>query len=141
MSARSGAVRTEGTGPVRAYAYLRDSGDPDAVPVCESGEAVIIWGSESALHSVMVKEDAQMDEWVCSICGCMVQGSAAPEKCPVCNAPSEAFRKQGEEAEPVKEEARQSPGELVCSRCGYISEGPDAPERCPICGAPASEFR
>lgn len=29
--------------------------------------------------------------WKCSVCGMIVEGDAAPEKCPKCGAPSEKF--------------------------------------------------
>ena len=38
-----------------------------------------------------------MAKWVCSVCGYVHEGDAAPEKCPVCKAPAEKFIKQDEE--------------------------------------------
>ena len=35
-----------------------------------------------------------MAKYVCSVCGYVYEGDAAPEKCPVCNAPAEKFNKQ-----------------------------------------------
>ncbi|MBR5510539.1 MAG: NADH peroxidase [Lachnospiraceae bacterium] len=35
-----------------------------------------------------------MAKWVCSVCGYVHEGDAAPEKCPVCNVPAEKFNKQ-----------------------------------------------
>lgn len=36
-------------------------------------------------------------KFVCSVCGYVYEGTAAPEKCPVCGAPAEKFVKQGDE--------------------------------------------
>ena len=38
-----------------------------------------------------------MAKWVCSVCGYVYEGDAAPEKCPVCGAPASKFTKQEEE--------------------------------------------
>ena len=35
--------------------------------------------------------------YVCSVCGYVYEGDAAPEKCPVCGAPASKFTKQEEE--------------------------------------------
>ncbi|MDR2036104.1 MAG: NADH peroxidase [Coriobacteriales bacterium] len=35
-----------------------------------------------------------MEKFVCTICGYVYEGAAAPEKCPQCNAPAEKFAKQ-----------------------------------------------
>ena len=32
-----------------------------------------------------------MKKWRCKICGEIVEGDAAPEKCPLCKAPAEKF--------------------------------------------------
>lgn len=38
-----------------------------------------------------------MKKFVCSVCGFVHSGEAAPEKCPVCGVPSERFEeKDGE---------------------------------------------
>ena len=36
-----------------------------------------------------------MKKFVCSVCGYVYEGEAAPEKCPVCNAPADKFVEQG----------------------------------------------
>ena len=38
-----------------------------------------------------------MVKWVCSVCGYVHEGDAAPEKCPVCGVPAEKFIKQDSE--------------------------------------------
>ena len=38
-----------------------------------------------------------MAKWVCSVCGYVHEGDAAPEKCPVCGVPAEKFIKQDDE--------------------------------------------
>ncbi|MEE0954350.1 MAG: NADH peroxidase [Eubacterium sp.] len=38
-----------------------------------------------------------MKKFVCSVCGYVYEGEAAPEKCPVCGAPASKFVEQAEE--------------------------------------------
>ena len=38
-----------------------------------------------------------MKKFVCSVCGYVYEGEAAPEKCPVCNAPAAKFIEQSDE--------------------------------------------
>jgi rubrerythrin len=38
-----------------------------------------------------------MAKWVCSVCGYVYEGDAAPAKCPVCGAPAEKFVKQSDD--------------------------------------------
>ena len=38
-----------------------------------------------------------MAKWVCSVCGYVYEGDAAPEKCPQCGVPGSKFIKQEEE--------------------------------------------
>ena len=33
-----------------------------------------------------------MKKWVCTVCGYVYEGEAAPEKCPVCKAPASKFK-------------------------------------------------
>ena len=35
-----------------------------------------------------------MAKWVCSVCGYVYEGDAAPAECPVCHAPAEKFKEQ-----------------------------------------------
>ena len=37
-----------------------------------------------------------MAKFVCTVCGYVHEGDAAPEKCPVCKVPAEKFNKQDE---------------------------------------------
>ena len=39
-----------------------------------------------------------MAKFVCSVCGYVFEGDAAPEQCPVCKAPASKFNKMDEEA-------------------------------------------
>ena len=39
-----------------------------------------------------------MAKFVCSVCGYVFEGEAAPEQCPVCKAPASKFNKMDEEA-------------------------------------------
>ena len=38
-----------------------------------------------------------MAKFVCTVCGYVYEGDAAPEFCPVCKAPASKFQKQDEE--------------------------------------------
>mgnify|MGYP000733125204 CR=1 FL=1 len=38
-----------------------------------------------------------MKKFVCMVCGYVHEGEAAPEKCPVCNAPADKFKEQDAE--------------------------------------------
>lgn len=79
---------------------------------------------------------------VCRICGYTVEGDKAPEKCPICRAPSEGFEDYDQKKQPPEEETKPSgpPKEMVCSICGYTCPGPRAPERCPVCNAKPNAF-
>ena len=35
-----------------------------------------------------------MKKWVCTVCGYVHEGDAAPEACPICKAPAEKFKLQ-----------------------------------------------
>jgi len=37
-------------------------------------------------------------KWVCSVCGCVVEGETPPDKCPECGAPAAKFSEQAEGA-------------------------------------------
>ena len=39
-----------------------------------------------------------MAKWVCSVCGYVYEGDAAPAQCPVCKVPSEKFNKVEEKS-------------------------------------------
>ena len=58
-----------------------------------------------------------MKKWRCSICGEIVEGEHAPEKCPLCKAPSEKFVEVKEEmgwaTEHVLGIAKDAPAEIV----------------------------
>ena len=58
-----------------------------------------------------------MAKWVCSVCGYVYEGEAAPEKCPVCKAPAEKFIEQSEEmtwaAEHVVGVAQGAPEDII----------------------------
>lgn len=53
-----------------------------------------------------------MKRFVCSVCGYVYEGEAAPEECPVCHQPGEKFReeaiKEEKEVPPEKEEEEKS---------------------------------
>ncbi len=58
-----------------------------------------------------------MAKWVCSVCGYVHEGDAAPEKCPVCKAPAEKFIEQKGEmewaAEHVVGVAKGAPEDII----------------------------
>ena len=58
-----------------------------------------------------------MAKWVCSVCGYVHEGDAAPEACPVCKAPAEKFTKQEGEmtwaAEHVVGVAKGAPQDII----------------------------
>ena len=50
-----------------------------------------------AIQIDLNKEEPSMKKFVCSICGYVYEGEAAPEKCPVCKAPASKFIEQSAE--------------------------------------------
>ena len=57
-------------------------------------------------------------KWVCSVCGYVHEGDAAPEKCPTCGAPASKFTQQQEgemtwAAEHVVGVAKGAPDEII----------------------------
>ena len=38
-----------------------------------------------------------MKKWVCTVCGYVCEGEAAPEKCPICKAPASKFQEMKDE--------------------------------------------
>ena len=58
-----------------------------------------------------------MKKWRCSICGEIVEGEHAPEKCPLCKAPSEKFVEVKDEmgwaTEHVVGIAKDAPAEII----------------------------
>ncbi len=59
-----------------------------------------------------------MKKWRCKICGEIVEGDSAPEKCPLCKAPAEKFEEIVEEkmtwaAEHVVGVAKDAPEEII----------------------------
>ncbi|HSL40933.1 MAG TPA: hypothetical protein VK857_11225, partial [Desulforhopalus sp.] len=97
-----------------------------------------------------------MSSWECGVCSYVHKDEAAPEKCPVCEAPPKMFVQLPEEIAPVAESASAGGGEVApespavapaeaaapadnrrwrCTICGYIHFGDEPPEKCPACGA------
>ena len=58
-----------------------------------------------------------MKKFVCTVCGYVYEGEAAPEKCPLCGAPAEKFKEQAGEktwaAEHVVGVAQGAPEEIL----------------------------
>lgn len=49
-----------------------------------------------------------MKKWVCTVCGYVYEGEAAPEVCPVCKAPASKFKEQEGEMTWAAEQDRKS---------------------------------
>ena len=96
-----------------------------------------------------------MSEWECGVCGYLHKEDAAPEQCPICEAPEKMFTQTSGEAEPVgdkmpavdqvevKAEDTKTAVDTVeweCGVCGYLQKEDEAPEKCPICEAPQKMF-
>lgn len=83
----------------------------------------------------MAERASQM--WRCIVCGYIYEGSAPPEECPVCGAPSEEF-------EPYIEQPAVAAAAPVlrwrCTVCDYVHAGDSPQEECPVCGASADCF-
>ena len=58
-----------------------------------------------------------MKKFVCTVCGYVYEGDAAPEKCPVCGVPADKFKEQGGErvwaAEHVIGVAQGAPEDII----------------------------
>ena len=59
-----------------------------------------------------------MAKWVCSVCGYVHEGDAAPERCPQCKVPADKFTKQEEDkltwaAEHVVGVAKGAPEDII----------------------------
>ena len=58
-----------------------------------------------------------MKKFVCTVCGYVYEGEAAPEKCPLCGAPAEKFKEQSGEktwaAEHVVGVSQGAPAEII----------------------------
>ncbi len=68
-----------------------------------------------------------MAKFVCSVCGYVYEGDAAPEKCPICNAPASKFNEQAGEkvwaAEHVVGVAQGCPEDIMADlRANYEGE-------------------
>ena len=110
--------------------------------------AIILSLSLKSMRKI-IKGEAEIMKYVCSICGYVYDEAAEgtlfadlPDSwtCPLCTAPKSAFEPQA----PVK-----APKKYVCSICGYVydeaAEGTffdDLPDNwtCPLCTAPKSAF-
>ncbi len=67
-----------------------------------------------AIQIDLIKEDTSMKKFVCSICGYVYEGEAAPEQCPVCKAPASKFIEQA--------------GEMTWASEHVVGVASDAPE-------------
>ena len=53
----------------------------------------------SVLQYIYKEKENMIMKYVCQVCGYVHEGDAAPDKCPVCNAPAEKFTAQSGESE------------------------------------------
>ena len=68
-----------------------------------------------------------MKKFVCSVCGYVYEGDAAPEACPICKAPASKFKEQAEEmvwaAEHVVGVAQGAPEDILADlRANFAGE-------------------
>ena len=69
-----------------------------------------------------------MKKWVCTVCGYVYEGDAAPEFCPVCKAPASKFKEQAGEmtwaAEHVVGVAQGVSEDILADLCAlYLENG------------------
>ncbi len=83
-----------------------------------------------------------MMHWECGACGYIYEGEDAPEKCPVCDAPSSKFIEVTEDNAAGKENSVEGTEEKRwrCKVCGYVHIGNGPPEKCPVCNAVSEMF-
>lgn len=62
-------------------------------PLSELAEKMLHTSYEDKSEILNRKGDIKMSKWVCSICGYVHEGEAAPEQCPVCKQPASVFKK------------------------------------------------
>lgn len=64
---------------------------------------------------------------VCEVCGFISINGSAPEKCPVCSAPSSSFSEKQDAIKTAQDEAnlseKHTPVITVVKKCGLIPEG------------------
>ena len=56
--------------------------------------SVIITNIKIDNNNQKEKERLTMKKFVCTVCGYVHEGDAAPAECPVCHAPAEKFKEQ-----------------------------------------------
>lgn len=49
-------------------------------------------------NDIKIRRTKIMSKFVCSVCGYVYEGEAAPKECPICHAPAEKFNKVEETA-------------------------------------------
>lgn len=96
--------------------------------IAKSGYTISGW---KKTHKSILKEDIIMKKFVCSVCGYVYEGEAAPEFCPVCKAPASKFVEQSGEktwaaehvvgvAKDVPEEIKQGLRENFTGECTEV---------------------
>ena len=77
------------------------------------------------------REEKREPVFVCTICGHVHEGKAAPDRCENCGVGGELI----EERRPALTRT------WVCTVCGHKIKSENAPEKCPKCESPAELFK
>ena len=68
-------------------------------PLSKLAEEILHTSYEDKSEILNRKGDTKMSKWVCSVCGYVHEGEAAPDRCPQCNVPADKFVAQAGERE------------------------------------------
>ena len=105
---------------VCGYVYEGDEVPDDFIcPLCKHGKEAfqLVTISAPAAPKVAEVPSAGGKKWICSVCGYVYEGEAAPEKCPQCGVPASKFVEQKGEmswaAEHVVGVANGTPEEII----------------------------
>jgi len=80
------------------YVYEGDEVPEDFLcPLCNHGKEDFILTGSTTEPAPVPTLPSSTGKYVCNVCGYVHEGDAAPEKCPVCNAPAEKFTLQSGE--------------------------------------------
>lgn len=83
------------------------------------------------------REEKREPVFVCTICGHVHEGKAAPDRCENCGVGGELI----EERRPALIKAQKDGiARMRCSICGFEIEGDTAPDRCENCGVDGDMF-
>jgi len=77
------------------------------------------------------------NSWLCTVCGYIHEGDAAPDCCPICGATSDLFEPYS--TAPAAPAAPKGT-HWRCLNCDYVHQGDSPPEACPVCAAGPDKF-